>query len=206
MRRTALTLILLSLGFAQLGRAQDPGSQSTPAPTNTGDRKVYTTVGKHGERVYTDQKTPGATPVEVDDAQTYKAQRPLATTQGNRSLAPVRQDANFRYQICAIAQPANDQTFVNPESIPIAARSEPAVRPGDIMTILFNGSAVGAPGSPTAVVSPVLRGSHSIAVVIRDAQGATLCSSASVTIHVRQPTVGAGNRARQNTAQPRPRP
>lgn len=199
MPRTLLTLFLpgLVLGIVGLGMAGARG-QST-------ERKVYTTVGEHGERVYTDQRIPGAKQIEVDTTQTYKAP-PATATSGSRTSAPSRVDSSFRYQSCAIAAPANDQTFVNPDSIKVSAVSEPAVRPGDIMSILYDGSAVGAPGSSTATVSPVLRGSHTLSVVIRDAAGATLCSSPSITIHARQPTVSTGNRARQNTAQPRARP
>ncbi|HPF28407.1 MAG TPA: hypothetical protein PK159_17610, partial [Steroidobacteraceae bacterium] len=155
MNRKPLTLLLLgaSAAFVTVTVAQE---QSAPA-----DKQVYTTVGEHGERVYTDQKLPGAQPIEVDSAQTYKAQPPLpnAGAQSGRALAPVRQDPNFRYDSCGITQPSSDQTFVNPESIMISARATPDVRPGDVMTILVDGKVVGTPGSPTAKLTPVLRGS-----------------------------------------------
>ncbi len=206
MNRKTLTLMLLGAGasFAMVSVAQE---QRAPA-TDSGEKQVYTTVGEHGERVYTDQKLPGAKPIEVDSAQTYKAQQPIPnnSAQSGRSLAPVRPDQNFRYDSCGITQPSSDQTFVNPESVMISARATPDVRPGDVMTILVDGTVVGTPGSPTAKLTPVLRGSHSTSVVIRDPRGVTLCTSPAVTFHARQPTVSTGERARQNTAQPRVRP
>jgi hypothetical protein len=81
--------------------------------------------------------------------------------------------------------------FVNTSTVTAGVNVQPAVRPGDMAVVTLDGQQV--PGVPPNggqfTISPVDRGTHSIQVTIKDANGANVCSSPPVTFHVHQPSV-----------------
>jgi hypothetical protein len=160
---------------------------------------TYTGVGKNGERVFSDQPIPGGQKVETPSStNTYKSPTSRATPGAQARPGAER----FQYQACAIAQPANDQVFVNPESVSIAVRTVPDLRSGDVVTITVDGKQLSS-GQMSARLAPVFRGSHSVTAMVRDTAGNVVCSAPAITFHARQPSVNQGNRARQNTNTPR---
>jgi hypothetical protein len=194
--RTKLFALLLCGFTPLLVLAQSNEETQDTAPPVKG---TYTGVGKHGERVFSDQPVPGGKKVELDPAQTYKAPTVRAASGARQATA----STPFQYQSCAIAMPANDETFINPEGVSIAVRLQPGLRAGDTIAIAVDGQQI-ASGQVSARVQPVLRGTHSVSATVRDSSGQVICSSPSSVFHVRQTTVNQGNRARQNTTPRRP--
>ncbi len=189
MRATTLTLLL---AFATTGAF----AQSEPSPPAKGT--TYTGVGKSGERVFSDQPIPGGTKIEVQPAQTYKSQ-PAPRT----SLAPRSAEPPFRYTACNIGSPANDTALVNPEVVVVTAQIEPSLRSGDQVSITMDGKQISSANSTVRIRQPE-RGTHSLAVTIRDAAGAVICTSAPAVFHVRQPVVNQANRNANKTTTRRP--
>jgi hypothetical protein len=150
---------------------------------------VYKWVDDNGVVHYSDQPHENSEKIQVQAPQTYSAPRA-----GNRRSSSQSRESNAGgpvYRRCAISQPANDESFVNADSVGVGVSIEPGVRPGDQVVILLDGQRVnGLPPSGTQfTLSPVDRGSHTVQAVVQDANGQTLCASGSVTFHVHQPSV-----------------
>lgn len=136
---------------------------------------------------YSDQPHPGAEKVALSQPQTYLA-TPAAAPAPARAAAPQR--GPFRYEGCSIVQPAEDEVLFDPEAVSLRAQTTPAVRAGDQVTMTLDGEPVGA-GSAAQLdyrLPAPERGTHTVALVIRDPKGQSLCQSSPVTFHVRQPS------------------
>jgi hypothetical protein len=72
-----------------------------------------------------------------------------------------------------------------------AVVTNPAVRPGDEVVLLLDGSRVAnfPPGGGTTTISPIERGSHSLQAIVRDGNGQVVCQTANITFTVLQPSV-----------------
>jgi Domain of unknown function (DUF4124) len=148
---------------------------------------VYKWVDENGVTHYSDQPHENAQKVTVAQPQTYKAPKPPPE---QPSAAPPPK-VPPPYSSCAIAQPANDDTIPNATSVDAAVVTNPAVRVGDEVVLLFDGSRVSSfpvsGGSTT--INGIERGSHSLQAIIRDSAGQVVCQSASITFTVLQPSV-----------------
>jgi len=155
---------------------------------------VYKWVDENGVVHYSDQPHENAEKVQLKAPQTYTAPK----TQAGPSQPP-RQAASkppSSYQSCAISEPANDQVFMNTDTVTAGVIVQPAVRPGDTAVVTLDGQRV--PGVPASggqfTIQPVDRGTHSIQMTVQDSSGATLCSSPAVTFHVQQPSLQSPTR------------
>jgi hypothetical protein len=149
---------------------------------------VYKWVDEKGVVHYSDQPHPNAQKVNVQAAQTYK-ETPLAAPGGAPAPAAAAQPAP--YQGCAIAQPADEQTFTNLEALTVVVRTDPALRPGDQIFLTLDGQPLNG-GTATGsqfTLSPVERGTHTLQAVVRNSDGGLMCQTPGVTYNVHQPSV-----------------
>jgi hypothetical protein len=176
---TRLLLVLGSLLFS-------PWLATTSLAT------TYVRVEKDGTKTYSDRPIPGGVPVELEPAQTYTP-APVVEVAPNLPVDQrlLAQMDDFTYSGCGVT-PANDETFTNPENIPVSVNLAPGLRPGDIMTLSIDGKVVGT-NILSYVMNPVYRGSHTIQVTVKDQFGRVLCSS-SATIHVMRPSINMPRR------------
>ena len=94
------------------------------------------------------------------------------------------------YSSCAVAQPANDDTFPNATSVGAAVVTNPGVRPGDEVVLLLDGSRVPIPTGRRLHHDQCDRPRpHSLQAIIRDGAGQVVCQSTNVTFTVLQPSV-----------------
>jgi hypothetical protein len=142
---------------------------------------------------FSDQPHPGAEQVTLAQPQTYSSGESAggASTGAPHAAHESRDTGEFRYASCAVIQPAQDQVLLNVSSATIAAQVDPAKRSGDRVVLTMDGQAIEPQNNAQMefVIAPVDRGTHIVAVTVRDAAGTTVCQSAAVTFHVRQPTV-----------------
>ena len=87
---------------------------------------VYKWVDENGVVHYSDQPHENAEKVELKAPQTYAPSK-IADTQSSR--APARPAS--AYQSCVVSEPANDQVFMNTDTVNAGVTIQPAVRPGD---------------------------------------------------------------------------
>jgi hypothetical protein len=150
---------------------------------------VFKWVDENGVTHYSDQPHENAQKVELKAPQTYTSPKTApGPAQPSRNPAPKSASA---YQSCAVSEPANEQVYMNTDTVNAGVVVTPAVRPGDTAIVTLDGQTV--PGVPAIggqfTISPVDRGTHSIQMVVKDSMGTTVCSSATVTFHVRQPSL-----------------
>ncbi len=148
---------------------------------------VYKWVDENGVTHFSDQPHENAQKVELKAPQTFSA--PKIDTPSEPT--PPKQPAEKVYQSCGMSEPTNDQVFLNTDTVSAGTSVQPAVRPGDTVLVTMDGAPV--PGVPANggqfTISPVDRGEHTIQMVVKDPSGTTVCSSSSVTFHVRQPSL-----------------
>jgi hypothetical protein len=150
---------------------------------------VYKWVDENGVIHYSDQPHENAEKVQLKAPQTYTPPKtPAGPPQAPRQAASKPAST---YQSCAVSEPANDQVFMNTDTVTAGVTAQPAVRPGDTAVVTLDGQRV--PGVPASggqfTISPVDRGTHSIQMTVQDSSGATVCTSPAVTFHVQQPSL-----------------
>jgi hypothetical protein len=153
---------------------------------------IYKWVDEKGVTHYSDQPHEDAKKVELTSAQTY-----TPAPVGDTSTQSRPQVTAASYSVCEIFVPENDEVFFNVQTVTARVRLEPALQAGHRLAIALDGKRMA--DSMTGVdftLSPVYRGSHSVMAVVEDARtGQSICSTPSVTFHVRQPSDIAPNRA-----------
>jgi hypothetical protein len=141
---------------------------------------------------YSDQPHPGADKIVLGLPQTYSSAEaetpaPAATPKAGKARAAEA----FHYDSCAVVQPAQDQVLINVEAVNIAVEVHPAKRSSDRVVLSFDAKAVEAdsPDQMEFKITPIDRGTHTVAAVVHDAKGKSLCHSPAVSFEVRQPSV-----------------
>ena len=143
---------------------------------------------------YSDQPHPGAEKIILGQSQTYRSadaqQLPVATG-GSTRKARNADNVPFRYDSCAVVQPAQDQVLIDVESVTVGVQPRPAKRGSDRVVLSFDARAIEPASSEQQEfqITPIERGTHTVAATIRDAEGKNLCQSAAISFHVRQPSV-----------------
>ena len=187
MRRLSFTLLLVMSGVALAGT-------------------MYKWVDQSGTIHYSSQPMPGATEVHIDSAPPVSASVASAARAVPSAPTAGESTESFKYTRCAVTKPLNDQSLPNAFSVAVAWQIEPALRPGDRISVALDGKLIQGV-SPTATsytITPIDRGTHTLMVSVLDANGRGVCQSAGVIFHVQQPSLLAPNR--RPAPPPRPRP
>jgi hypothetical protein len=145
---------------------------------------------------YSDQPHPGAEKIILGTPQTYSSADAGGQGSGNSTPSSPRRarsadNGPFRYDSCAVVQPAEDQVLIDVQSVTIAVQPRPAKRSSDRVEVSLDGQAIKAanPEQEEFQVAPIERGTHIVAATIRDADGKNVCQSPAISFHVRQPSV-----------------
>ena len=151
---------------------------------------VYKWVDEKGVTHYSDQPHPQAQTIDVQSAQSFQSASPAAA-RTESSASPV---ASAReYSLCELYRPETDEVFLNTTTLTAKLRLEPQLVAGDKVAVALDGRRLtDQPATGTEfVLTDVERGTHSLFIVITDAQGKVLCTTPAVTFHVRQPSAQA---------------
>jgi Domain of unknown function (DUF4124) len=141
---------------------------------------------------YSDQPHPGAEQITLSTTQTYSsAQADPSSASGISAPRPAHEGGEFRYDSCAVIQPAQDQVLIDVDSANIAVHVQPAKRSGDRVVLSMDGQAIEPKSNDQVefVIAPIDRGTHTVAATVRSTDGKSLCQSPALTFHVRQPSV-----------------
>lgn len=157
---------------------------------------VYKWVDEKGVVHYSDQPHPNAEKVELSSAQTYSGREAGDSVRQSTPSAGAPSQLGPAYQVCEISSPANDEVLMNVTSMSGAVRLQPQLTPGHKISVVLNGQpATAAASNGMFSISPVARGTHTLAISVQDASGKELCHSTAITFHVRQPSKLAPNPA-----------
>ena len=170
---------------------------------------VYRWVDENGTVHYSDQPHPNAQKMSVQSAQTYPASETpsQAAAQANAhaaAAAPGEEGGDALYRGCAIVDPQDGAALANVDQLNVSVRTDPALRQGDKIFILMDGTAVNGGKSTGSQfsISPVERGEHVLQAVVRDGQGNLMCQTPGVTVEVHMNSILNPN----NPQNLRPRP
>jgi hypothetical protein len=176
----------------------------------TAQATVYRWVDADGVVHFSDQPHAGATEIIVQEPQTYSSSKggtPTSAASNSAAASGKPKSVSFRYTNCSIGQPAADSTIVDADSTAVSVSLEPALRPGDHVSVFYDGAAVaGSGGGATGyTINPLERGTHALSVTVTDPSGSIMCQSGPVNFYVHQPSVLApqnpnngGNRSLPN--------
>ncbi len=163
---------------------------------------VYKWVDENGVIHYSDQPHPNAQKLQVAGVQTYSP--------GAQSASPAAEESKPQsnpYRGCVIAQPLDQQTLPNAQSVFIRVQSDPQPHAGDRIYITMDGQGLNG-GQPTSLsynVTPIDRGAHTVQATIRSPADEVLCQTPSITFYVQQPNLFSPANSGQQPA-PNPRP
>ncbi|HTD11747.1 MAG TPA: DUF4124 domain-containing protein [Steroidobacteraceae bacterium] len=147
---------------------------------------VYKWVDESGVVHYSDQPHENAQLIHLGTPQTYKA----TNYADPAAAAGAAQQLSYK---CAVTSPADQQTFVNVDTIGVGARVDPPPSEDAQMFVMLDGVMV--MGQPTSgaqfTLKNVDRGEHNVSIVMRNAAGKVACQSPAVTFFVRLPSVNA---------------
>jgi hypothetical protein len=146
---------------------------------------LYRWVDAQGVVHYSDAPQPGAQTVTVQPPQTYHAP-PVPAAASSSSVAS-SSDSGATYQ-CSVTAPAADQSFFSPDAVGITVSVQPALRGGDRLVVTLDGNALPGDGLHFEVPQPD-RGSHTVSVVVRSADGKEVCTAAPVMFSVERPSL-----------------
>jgi len=147
---------------------------------------AWTWVDANGTVHYSDRPVPGARQVELSSAQPIgtrvRGSAPRATGQ------PETGAATGAYQSIEILSPAEQETLWNIGTLlPVEVRFQPALQPGHRYDVLFDGQRRNLNTVASRVTLPdVFRGTHTVQIVVIDAQGAEIARSETRTFIVQQ--------------------
>jgi len=189
MRRIAFTLISLACSVALATTV------------------IYKWVDENGVVHYSDQPHPNAQKLEVEGVQTYSSKSAgVRAPASSESETPAQ--AGPAYRGCAVAQPLDQQSLPNAESVFIRVQTDPPVRRGDQVFITMDGNALNG-GAATGMswnVTPIDRGAHTVQAQVKDPSGETLCQTPPVTFYVHQPSLFTPAAPNNSNTGPPPRP
>lgn len=152
---------------------------------------VYKWVDENGVVHYSDQPHPNAEKIQVQEAQTYKSTEVNSTSTAGGPTPPPSSAARSGYRGCAVVEPQDDQSFANLDSLNVVVQTDPGLRQGDQIFVMYDGQPLNGNSSTGGhfMISPVERGTHTLQAVVRDSGGAVVCQAPSVTFNVHQPSI-----------------
>jgi hypothetical protein len=171
------TALLLLLAFAAAGL-------SGTAAAGT----VWKWVDEKGVTHYSDRPVPGATKIEVSTGNVESSQSYSTPDAGTPPPAAAPGES---YREFVIAQPQNDQVFINTAgSVDVQIRVDPPLQPGHSLHLYLDGRLVEAySGSPSYTLQDVPRGTHGLVATINEVNGTRVKETAAVVFTVRQESI-----------------
>jgi hypothetical protein len=161
---------------------------------------VYTWKDSQGVVHFSDQPHDGAERVKVPEIQTFSQPSSSQPSDSKADPSSKVDKSKQTYDVVEIIQPENNATIRNNDgSVQVSLKVEPALAPGDLIQLQFDGSAVGEPQANLQFqLSGVFRGAHSVAAQVVNRQGDVLGSSEPVTFFMQRPRVGMGQQPPPN--------
>lgn len=147
--------------------------------TFTASAEVYRSVDKDGNVVFSDEPSPDAELIELDELQTI--QPPPV---GNFEYTPPKK-VKPRYSELSITSPADDLAIRNNAgNVTVNVSSSPRVNGGDVLVLYVDGKEIELGSSTTHSFTAMDRGTHQLRAVIKNSEGRILISSKSVNFHL----------------------
>lgn len=157
-------------------------------PAVLGD-SLYKWVDDQGNVHYSDKPQPGATKVHLPKPTTFSAPDTAVTpsTAGAENKAKAAAATAAGYTGFEISSPTADQTFWNVQSVTVTVSVQPALKPGDTVTITLDGKSQGPGQDTSATFDDLDRGEHTVQATLQMAKGGSM-SAKSLTFYIQKTT------------------
>jgi hypothetical protein len=148
---------------------------------------AWTWVDANGTVHYSDRPVPGARQVELSSAQSIGT-RVVRESAPPAAGQPEAAAASQAYQSIDILSPAELETLWNIGTLlPVQVSFQPALQPGHRYDVLFDGQRRNLDTvAPRVTLPDVFRGTHTVQIVVIDAQGTEIARSEPRTFIVQQ--------------------
>ena len=143
--------------------------------------EVFRTTDAEGNVIFTDKKP------NTGESETVKVQPVLtvpATKVSPRSSSYPKQQPAKTYTSLEILSPEDKQSFRNPDSVTVSAKSTPRARAGHSYRLIMDGKSLQDSNTPTFTIQQPDRGAHLIQVQVIDDFGEVVANSPSRTFFV----------------------
>jgi hypothetical protein len=152
---------------------------------------VYKWVDAQGITHYSDQPHPQAQELEVQPKNLVSTPQTAAPSTSDTTSSTTPPGSQYR---CDLIRPEPDEVFLNTSTISARVQIDPDLSATDQIVIAIDGRRV--ENQPTRgsefVIPDVERGTHTLVIAVYDRAAKTqLCTTSTVTFHVRQPSVQA---------------
>ena len=142
--------------------------------------EVYRSVDENGNVIFTDQPSPDAELIELDELQTIDA-----PTRGDFEYTPPPEKPAPRYSAVTIISPQHDLAIRdNAGNVTVNISTQPDLRSSDELVLYMDGKEIILGKSTAKAFTALDRGTHQLRAVIRDINGRILQSSPSVAFHL----------------------
>ena len=150
---------------------------------------VYKWVDQTGEVHYSDQRVPGAEPVELRNSSIYSPTKTPKEVDWREAAGVTARPGS--YDSLAITSPAQEQTIhSNEQQVNVAISVQPPLTEGDSFRLFLDGTAVsGNLATPLITLQNVERGTHTLSAAVVDQAGKERIRSETVTFYLRKISV-----------------
>jgi len=145
---------------------------------------IYKWTDHKGRVHYSDKPQEGAKKIKEKDLQSYT---PVPAPDIVERPAP--EAAPRAYDLIAVTQPLNEDTLRNNTgTVVVTVSLEPFLQEGDRIQVILDEHPIGEPqpGTPITLHS-VDRGTHTVAVQVKDPRGEVIGESQTVVFHLHRP-------------------
>jgi len=148
--------------------------------------EIYKTVDKNGNVTFSDKAPEGGEAIDVKPANTLPA-----ITRPQQPADRAEDDDSISYSALNIVSPANDSSVDHgPGNFTVSVSVQPELDEDHRLRLYIDGAAHGRDSSKTSFsLTNVHRGTHTLQVRIIDAEGYSLMTSPTVSVHVFRPSV-----------------
>jgi Domain of unknown function (DUF4124) len=153
-------------------------------PAVMGDN-LYKWVDDQGNVHYSDKPQPGATKLHLPKPTTFSAPE-TAGNAGSETKKPAPAPS-ASYTGFAISSPTADEVYWNVQSVTVTVSLQPALKPGDTVTITLDGNSQGPGADTSATFDDLERGEHTVQATLQMAKGGSM-STKPVTFYIQKST------------------
>jgi len=147
---------------------------------------AYKTFDAEGNIIFSDVPSVGAETIELQEAQMIDTPEAIRTYRPTTKLEPQKKE----YSKLVILSPENDVTIRNNQgNISIAVEVKPLLFGGDSLVLFMDGKETSSGTSLQFSLSNVDRGTHTIAVAVKNEKGKFIKRSEKLVLHLRKASV-----------------
>ena len=161
-------------------------SLAVEADTKVADTKVYKTVDKQGNVIFTDQPQKGAEVIELHPLSTFEGDAVADAREQRVKASSTTPASPKKYTSLSIIQPQpNESIWLGAGDLVTKVDLMPPLSDGDKIQILLDGTLINESGMDTTFRhTNVNRGEHSVQAQVLDTHGNILISSNPVTFNM----------------------